>query len=297
MFSKAHRLAPQDGRIRSFTLVELLVAIFTISLLVAIMSPSLRSARQQAKEAVCASQLKQWGVAYECYAVENRGFWPHCDGLDRQDPDPGNPDIPPRGTPTKDLADWHGWVDVLPPMIDRKPWRHYGMYEHPKAKTFYQCPSARLADGGALYGYYPRIDGYFSYAMNACLELDENAWRPPDGTDYPMPSFLDTAKIVCPQRVVLLFDQLLDPRKGYGGSTLYRSAGKHCGSYPISFSARHQRGRSTLGGNLLFGDGHVDWQRTVWKPEWGEWVIGHQQGPPRNDRNWYPYPAAQNGTG
>ena len=266
--------------------MELLVVISVIALLMAMMSPSLKSARSQAREVVCASRLSQWGVAFGCYATENAGYWPHCDGLDRHPLNPGHPAFD-----AKDLADWQGWVDMLPPMIDRHPWREYERGEHPTANTFYQCPTARLKEPVDLYGYYPKKEGYFSYAMNACLELDGNAYRPPGGTDFPMPSFLDTARIVCPQRVVLLFDQLLDFRKGYGGEIPYYDAGEHCGSYPIAFSARHARSRSTLGGNILFADGHAAWQRTVWKEVWGEWDISHrQQGPPRDDPNWYPYP-------
>ena len=281
------RSAPGAG----FTLIELLVVISIIALLLAILLPSLKSARDQAMQVTCASRLKQWGVAFHCYASENAGIWPHCDGLDREDPDPNDPDrLPPNAKPWT-AANWHGWVDMLPPLIDYQSWRYYKKWEHPTQNTFYQCPSARLKEGKKVYKYDPRKSGYFSYAMNSCLELDEGAWRPPDGTDYPMPSFLDTARIVCPQRVIVLFEQLLDPSRGYGGWTRYRDAGKHCGSYPISFSARHPRSGSRLGGNLLFGDGHVDWWRTVWKPQWGDWQVGTQQGPPRDDPNWYPYPA------
>jgi prepilin-type processing-associated H-X9-DG protein len=130
--------------------------------------------------------------------------------------------------------------------------------------------------------------GYFSYAMNSCLELDQNAWPPPGGSDYPMPSFLDTARIVAPERVILLFEQLLDPRKGFDGRTLYRSAGKYCGSYPKAFSARHPRSGSRLGGNLLYCDNHVEWQRSVWRSGWD----ADQEVPPRNDPSWFPYPPA-----
>ncbi|HUU85879.1 MAG TPA: prepilin-type N-terminal cleavage/methylation domain-containing protein [Phycisphaerae bacterium] len=290
MLRRAHRLGGRLCLVRSFTLVELLVVLSIIALLMAILLPSLKRARQQANEVVCAARLKQWGVAFHCYAGENRGALPHCDGLDR-----GPSPITDPGISKEDLADWHGWIDLLPQTIGYKPWRDYPIRQHPDRGTFYQCPTARLAEPENLYGYWPRIDGWFSYAMNACLELDRNAWRPPDGLDWPMPSFLNTARIACPQRVVLLFDQLLDPRKGYGGAVRYRDAGKHCGGYPIAFSARHPRGRSTLGGNILFCDGHAGWQRTVWKPTWEDWQIGRQQGPPRDDPDWYPYPPARDG--
>ena len=290
MLQEAHRQPGNKLRASGFTLVELLVVISIIALLVGILLPSLNAARARAQQVVCATRLKEWGLAFEIYALHNKGLFPHCDGLDREDYDPDNPDLIPAGATRAQIANWHGWVDKLPPVIDRQAWRYYPKWEHPQSDTFYQCPTAEPLGTHGMYSYKPEKSGYFSYAMNSCLELDRGAWKPPGGKDYPMPSFLDTARIVCPQRVILLFDQLLDPRKGYGGEEKYKSAGEHCGSYPISFSARHARGKSKLGGNLLHCDGHVEWTKTVWKPTWEEWQVGSQQGPPRDDRNWYPYP-------
>jgi len=58
---------------RAFTLVELLVVISIISLLMSILLPSLNKARGQAKQAVCKSNLKQWGVVFLQYSSENNG--------------------------------------------------------------------------------------------------------------------------------------------------------------------------------------------------------------------------------
>lgn len=282
MLARTYRGTPHQRLGRGLSLAELLVVIACLSLLLGLLVPALGSARRTAQAAVCAARLQQWGLALGCYANENRGFWPHCDGLDRN---PRGLDDP-RVTP-EDVADWHGWVDVLPPMIGLKPWREHPRYERPDERTFYQCPTGRVLKERGLYSYNPERDGYFSYAMNSCLELDANAWPPADGQGYPMPSFLDTGKIVWPAQVIVLFDQLLDPLKGFDGNQVCREAGKHCGSYPKAFSARHQRGASKLGGNILYADSHVGWAARVWKPEWP----ADLEVPPRNDRNWYPYPA------
>ena len=58
-------------RIRGFTLIELLVVISIIALLVSILLPSLNRAREQAKTAICRSNLKNIGLAFMGYAIQN----------------------------------------------------------------------------------------------------------------------------------------------------------------------------------------------------------------------------------
>jgi hypothetical protein len=242
-----------------------------------------RRAKESGRRAVCQNQLRQWGIAFEVYAGGNEGFFPHIDGLDRQ----GDTQFS-EFLPEKDKADFFGWVDVVAPLVDEKPWREHAAGEYPGTGSIFQCPSARLAPRD-LYSYRPERNGYFSYAMNSCLELDEHCWPPysksgsAGGND--MPSFLNTALIRYPQRVILMFDQLLDPREGYDGKLMNRSAGKHCGSYAKAFSARHRRGKNELGGHILYCDYHVELIGSVWKDGWPEDL----EVPPRSDHDWYPY--------
>lgn len=61
---------------RAFTLVELLVVIFVISLLMAILMPVLVKARQQGKRIYCLSNLRQMVIAAHSYANNNDGYYP-----------------------------------------------------------------------------------------------------------------------------------------------------------------------------------------------------------------------------
>ncbi|MBN1975238.1 MAG: type II secretion system protein [Sedimentisphaerales bacterium] len=68
---------------KGFTLIELLVVIAIITVLMAILMPTLRNARNQARTVVCQSNLKQWGLIYSMYIEENQGFlmdWPSTGG-------------------------------------------------------------------------------------------------------------------------------------------------------------------------------------------------------------------------
>lgn len=267
---KAIKLTARLNLPCAFSLVELLVVISIISLLLGIFLPALGRARGVARQTLCQGRLRQWGFVFQIYATENDDFYPHIDGLDRDD----------------DLADQFGWVDMLPPLMGEKPWRDYERWQHPRKNTIFQCPAAELGPSN-LYKYKPERDGFFSYAMNSCLELDESCWPPygqPGGNN--MPPFLKTVSIRGPARVILLFDQLLDPRLGFDGKKINRSAGKYCGSYPKAFSARHAKPGGLLGGSILYCDYHVEWKSSVWKPHWPEDL----EVPPRDDRDWYPYP-------
>ena len=59
-----------------FTLIELLVVIAIISLLVSILIPSLKRAKELTRRVVCASNLHQMGLALMTYAADHKGDFP-----------------------------------------------------------------------------------------------------------------------------------------------------------------------------------------------------------------------------
>ncbi len=61
-------------RTRAFTLVELLVVIAIIALLISILFPALRSARDQARAVTCRAQLSDFGKGFYGYSVNNDGY-------------------------------------------------------------------------------------------------------------------------------------------------------------------------------------------------------------------------------
>jgi len=261
-------------RSRAFTLIELLVVIAIIALLIGILLPSLSKARAAGREAVCRSNLRQYGMAFDFYAQQNQEF------------------IPSEGIADGDIAshpigpwdDSSFWANAVPGLLESGASTYYDLQENEKAgrtagipgagsKSIYVCPGAKPAMYGSspaeidskghflVWGLEPGATSisapreqrpvYWCYVANSGLDNIAGAAVDKFGTKH-----LKLAKLDPPFAVVLMVEKMMDPSEPTVPFTDRLNRCKTKGNAPDScrMTARHQQG-----GSLLFADGHVSY--------------------------------------
>ncbi|HEV7301280.1 MAG TPA: prepilin-type N-terminal cleavage/methylation domain-containing protein [Tepidisphaeraceae bacterium] len=211
----------RPSRAAGFTLVELLVVSGIIALLIAILLPTLSKARAAAQTVVCASNLRQFGLAINLYATRFNGALPW-----------GGPQPSYEGAVGADGNAFAGSFTGL-------YFRPYvsGTGPDPSRSTIWSCPADNRSS-------LPNFNGR-SYI---CAR-----------TENPTPPWPRVSRFKRPAQRTILWDTIRSayPYAQMNSVTnpfWYRSGPPYdtATSFP-ALENRHQRG-----GNFLFLDGHAE---------------------------------------
>jgi prepilin-type N-terminal cleavage/methylation domain-containing protein/prepilin-type processing-associated H-X9-DG protein len=220
----------RDDQLQSpaFTLIEVLVVVSIIALLIAILLPSLRNAREQTRLVVCNTQLRELMTSALMYASEHKGRLPGAainDNPFRLEYDAGT---------RKDWLSWSGTWQVMIGYSTRetsKAWAnapHGGrLFRYYKKPELLKCPSAEKFNDKLSY----------STPENVSMALKDRS-----GERRGLPPVLDMVKH--PAFAI----QFLDEDEAHSMSTISVDDGF---GGPDQFADRHL-GKATV----AFFDGH-----------------------------------------
>lgn len=269
---------------RAFSLIELLVVIGIVVMLITVLIPAVRYARDQANTAACLSNLRQVGTAFAAYRANNAGLMPpvYVAPVDAQVPEGLRTRWASRFLFTSDVQSARrsgGDADSVQP-LRYKVWADLLIDAGFVTRSAFACGPA---SGVGLVGpgrddLYPSIEDFLPYSINGYLVSGRGRLLGQSGDGFgvgnapgknprlsvfrPWPFPLITR----PAEGLLVIDNFVGLQETHRAHITAVGNLFNVQTNKRDKAFRHQNGRAT---NVLFFDGHVE-TRTPGKAEKGK---------------------------
>jgi prepilin-type N-terminal cleavage/methylation domain-containing protein/prepilin-type processing-associated H-X9-DG protein len=183
-----------SGTRKAFTLIELLVVIGILAILMAVLLPTLQSARAQARQVACRAHLRDLGVALTIYVTDNDQWLPAAEPRDKSDETSqdnwymncglmAGMGVEPQTDATGQILGppAHRTILTCPshqePTVTRDESPLYPPQERPYALSYTMNGTWRLSNRGGLRGVPRRVDEFERPAETLAL-CDGNGYLP-----------------------------------------------------------------------------------------------------------------------